>query len=271
MMPTNMRDIHISIVSHGQYFMVVKLLADLAQLACQSRLQLSLTLNINEPCELNKSNFPFPITLIKNSIAKGFGANHNHAFDNPPELSKRKYFVVINPDIRINEDVFSVLIDLINTAKQNNTKQAIGVISPAIKNNNGLLEDAARELPTPTRILKKFLGQRKHWQYTDTQTYQPDWIAGMFMLFQEQDFASIGGFNDSYFLYYEDVELCSRLWLADFCVLVDPNCSITHNAQRTSHKKLTYLRWHLGSMLRFFLSNVYRQVKKLHQQRSLQP
>ncbi len=261
-------DIHLSIISHGQWSMITHLLKDLSQLECSKRLQVTLIFNIKESFCLESTDFPFPIHIIENSCIKGFGNNHNTAFHHPPDIKQRKYFVVINPDIRIKEDIFLILIGLMNEKNALNKKQTpIGVISPAIKNSQGELEDGARELPTPWRILKKLLGQKKHWHHHANHCYQPDWIAGMFMLFKADDFSKIGGFNSAYFLYYEDVDLCSRLWLAGFCIVVQPDIAVIHNAQRSSHQKLHYLRWHLSSMARFFLSTVYRKAKKLHQRR----
>jgi len=266
----NQADIHLSIISHGQWSMIRHLLGDLSQLNCSKRLQITLTFNIKESFCIEPSNFPFPIHIIENSHVKGFGENHNTAFHQPPDIKQRKYFAVINPDIRIKEDVFSILIASMNDNNELKKKQTpIGVISPAIKNSQGELEDGARELPTPWRILKKLFGQKKHWHYNTNEQYQPDWIAGMFMLFKADDFATIDGFNMTYFLYYEDVELCSRLWLDGFCIVVKPDIAVVHNAQRSSHRKLTFLLWHLSSMARFFLSAVYRKVKKLHQDRTL--
>jgi N-acetylglucosaminyl-diphospho-decaprenol L-rhamnosyltransferase len=69
------------------------------------------------------------------------------------------------------------------------------------------------------------------------------------------------GFDERYFLYYEDVDLCGRLCLAGLRVVVCPDSQVVHHAQRSSRRSLKYLRWHLASMLRFFLSPVYRQLK----------
>ena len=97
--------------------------------------------------------------------------------------------------------------------------------------------------------------------------YQPDWVAGMCMLFPRQAFAEVDGFDTRYHLYYEDVDICSRLWLSGYTVMVDPRFSIIHAAQRSSHRNLRYARWHLQSMLRFFRSDVYRKARALHGRR----
>jgi N-acetylglucosaminyl-diphospho-decaprenol L-rhamnosyltransferase len=85
----------------------------------------------------------------------------------------------------------------------------------------------------------------------------------MFMVFNRAVFDQVGGFNERYFLYYEDVELCARLQLAGLRVVVKPGAQVVHHAQRSSHRNLKYLRWHVGSLLRFLTSSEYRQLKRL--------
>ena len=89
----------------------------------------------------------------------------------------------------------------------------------------------------------------------------PDWVGGMFMLFPSRVFREVGGFDTGYFLYYEDVDLCARLTLRDYRVVLCHEVSVIHVARRTSHANLRYLLWHISSALRFFLSPVYRQLR----------
>jgi len=83
------------------------------------------------------------------------------------------------------------------------------------------------------------------------------------MMFPRSVFSLLQGFDERYFLYYEDVDICARLNLAGFPVAVLPECTVVHHAQRSSHRSLRYLRWHISSMMRFFMSPVYRELKRL--------
>ncbi len=257
-----MRDIHISIVSHGQWPLILHLLKDLVCLDSIDRLQLTITLNVSETTEVNLEDYPFPIEFIENKTPKGFGENHNMAFRHPPLQEQRQYYVVINPDVRISDDVFSQLTVALGANKQ------IGVIAPIVRNVDGEIEDSVRRIPTPWIILKKVFGVREVLPITDfRKPFKPDWIAGMFMAFHCDVFEQLQGFDCHYFLYYEDVDICSRLWLNGLKILVDPSVSIIHDAQRESHRNFKFLRWHLTSMLRFFLSSVFRQAYRFHKYR----
>jgi hypothetical protein len=89
----------------------------------------------------------------------------------------------------------------------------------------------------------------------------PDWVGGMAMLFPRAVFERLGGFDSRYFMYYEDVDICARTWLLGYHVIQCPMAKVVHDAQRSSHRSFKYLRWHLTSMCRFFLSPVYWRVR----------
>lgn len=73
----------------------------------------------------------------------------------------------------------------------------------------------------------------------------------MFMLFPRTVYEQLGGFDETYFLYYEDVDLCARLRKLGYRVGYCADVSVVHDARRASHSNLSYLRRHLASMARF--------------------
>ena len=243
--------ISISVVSHGQIELVNHLLNDIKDYCDNTTLELILTLNIAEDIPFSIESFPFPIKIIKNPHPLGFGANHNQAFKH----ASGSYYCVLNPDIRFNTNPFAILITELNNDR-------IGVVAPLVLSPDNLIEDSAREFPTPFTILNKALGGHKGSDYIiKEQTIYPDWIGGMFMLFPKQIFAQLNGFDERYFLYYEDVNLCARLRLLNYEIMLCPTAKIFHHAQRTSHANLKYLRWHLSSMTRYFLSSAFLRIQ----------
>ena len=242
--------VSISIVSHGQFDLVKNLLDDLARFNTLP-LEVILTLNVDEPIAFTLESHWLPITVIKNAVPKGFGANHNAAFRH----AKGAFFCVLNPDVRLRSDPFSILITTLRDTGG-------GAIAPLIIAPNGTTEDSARHFPTPLSILSKLIGIASKTEYPLSVTpYSPDWIAGMFMLFPSETFRMIGGFDERYFLYYEDVDICARLRKYGIGVISDPRVSCVHDARRTSHRNVRYMSWHLTSMCRYFvrryLLNVY--------------
>jgi N-acetylglucosaminyl-diphospho-decaprenol L-rhamnosyltransferase len=234
-----MSDIFISIVSHGQGKLANLVLADIkSQCAKES---VVVTSNIVEPDPLHLGLFP-RATHIDNPLPKGFGANHNAAFRH----CQSPFFCVSNPDIRIPKNPFERLLAVFDDPK-------VGLVAPLILNSDGGIEDSVRYFPTPARIVGKALGlSQGRFPLRGSDTQSVDWVAGMFMLFRSQAFIDVGGFDEGFFLYYEDVDICARLRKAGWKVIVHPGSSVVHDAQRTSRRNLRYMRWHLSSMLRYF-------------------
>jgi hypothetical protein len=104
--------------------------------------------------------------------------------------------------------------------------------------------------------LRKALGPVPKLDYEmSTAPMSPDWVAGMFMLFRREVFAEMSGFDERYFLYYEDVDLCRRLRRRGYDVRLVPTVTAVHDARRESRRSLRHLRWHLASMARFLFGS----------------
>jgi GT2 family glycosyltransferase len=244
----NAASIVISVVSHGQAALVGALLHDIQQHCLIYSTTVIVTLNIDEPLIFSESDFDFRLEIICNARPKGFGANHNAAF----QTIAGDYFCVMNPDIRLQNDPFPLLL-------LSAERESVGVVAPQVVNKDQCTEDSARRLPTPVGIISKALYGSNSFDYEiGKHEFTPDWVAGMFMLFPSDVFEKIGGFDERYFLYYEDVDLCCRLGLAGYKIALNPSAVIVHDARRQSHRNVRYFIWHLTSMLRFFLSPVYR-------------
>lgn len=240
-----MSEVCISIVSHAQSFLANQLLDDLGR-NCPD-VDLIFTSNIDEPSPLDFRLWP-RVTHLINSSPKGFGSNHNAAFRH----CTATYFCVVNPDIRITSNPFPEMLAVMDDTK-------IGVVAPKVLSPSGGIEDNARFFPTPFGLLQKALGiEDGCFPVAGTQPMSVDWVAGMFLLFRADAFASIGGFDEKFFLYYEDVDICARLWRTGKKVVVIPNVSVVHDAQRMSRKNLRYMTWHLGSMVRYFSKHLWR-------------
>lgn len=249
----------LSIVSHQQGNLILSLLNDLMQYCSQQTIEVIVTLNCKEKISFSQKDYNFMIRIIENEHPKGFAANHNAAF----KLRDSEFFGVLNPDLKLTQDPFLLLSTHLNDKKT-------GVTAPLIVNRESRIEDSARRLPTPFRLLKRhWKGKRRaKLDYSiEKIPFCPDWIAGMFMLFPSAVFSEMNGFNERYHLYFEDVDLCSRLRLAGYKIILDPRVAVVHNARRDSHIKIQYLMWHIVSGMRFFSSRVFwatwlRQAKQ---------
>jgi N-acetylglucosaminyl-diphospho-decaprenol L-rhamnosyltransferase len=240
----------LSVVSHRQADLVLPFLKDLETLR-QPGLQVVLTLNVEEPWPHAPEAFRPPLRILRNAQPKGFGANHNAAF----RAADCDFFCVANPDIRLRSNPFPALLACAQDPRT-------GAVAPRVLGADGKPEDNARRFPTLPRLARKLLnGAAARLDYADAaQRSEPDWIAGMFMLFRRDAFARVGGFDERYFLYYEDVDLCARLRLAGLRAVLEPRAEVVHLAQRQSRRSARYAWWHARSMARWLASQPCRRV-----------
>ncbi len=227
-----------SVVSHGHGVMLAKLLEQV--LAFPEIEQIVVTLNITESMDLPKDE---RITLIQNQDPKGFSANHNYAFTK----CKSSYFCVLNPDIAFNANPFPCLLDSL-------LDDSVGLVAPMVKNEAGRIEDSIRTFLTPISILRRrLLGHLDVYQFQKGDpNFCVEWVGGMCMLFPSSAYAAMNGFDEQYFMYVEDADICTRLWLAGYKVLACPSAVVIHDARRASRKNWQHFRWHITSLFRYF-------------------
>jgi hypothetical protein len=221
--------------------MVVRLIEFLLRQSDVS--QVLLTLNIPEtlvlPCDSR-------IKVLNNASPMGFASNHNRAF----KYCTQAYFCPLNPDIDIVQSPFPALLDFL---QQDNFDLA----APLVLSPQGAVEDSVRRFPTLRSLLAKLLGagDDRYVLREGDAPFSPEWVAGMFMLFRSDAYLQLGGFDEGFFLYYEDVDICVRTWKMGMRIVVVPTVSVIHDARRDSHRSLRHLRWHVASMLRYFFKH----------------
>jgi len=241
--------ISISIVSHGQGELVAAALADLSRFSDSARFEVILTKNVPERLPFAPAECRYAVKLVENPAPKGFGANHNGAF----RVSEGDFFCVMNPDVRMASEPFPRLLGDLEARRA-------ALIAPAVVSATGRIEDTIRRFPTPLSLAGKLLGRgdgRYRFALGD-DSFAAEWVAGMFMLFRADDFRRVNGFDEGFYLYYEDVDICARLWKSGRPVLACPQAQVVHEARRSSRQSLRYMRWHACSMARYFGKHWFR-------------
>lgn len=242
--------VSLSIVSHGQGALITRLLDDIGHPGWRgdTTFEVIVTLNIPEDEHWLEGPFPFPVTVIRNERPKGFGANHNAAF----RIARGKLFAVVNPDIRLSSFRIDDLIIALDREKA-------GVCGPLVKAPDGADEDSARRFPTITRLFRRKLRTKHAPDYRPSATpVEVDWLAGMFLLFPSSIYREIGGFDERYFMYLEDVEICRHLGHRGRTALWVTSTAVIHDASRASRRSIRHLRWHIGSLARYLFASTRR-------------
>lgn len=238
------KSITFSIISHEQGELVRHLLTDIRALLSDIA-DFEIILTLNTPEEASYDEFKdLPLHIVKNPQPKGFGANHNAAF----KLARGEYFTIVNPDIRLCaphniEALLAVFTD-----------SRVGAVAPMVLSACGREEDNARRFPTVLRLAARRLRLQRGLDYRwSSEPIAVDWVAGMFVVFRRAAFAAVHGFDERFFMYMEDADICRRLQGAGWSVWLTPGCSVVHEARRASRRNLKHLCWHLVSAFRYFI------------------
>jgi len=222
-----------SIVSHDQSKLVATLVSSIDKFVKADTVDLKIILTENVCSDISITSSRFKTEKIINLRPKGFGANHNSAF----EKNDSDYFFIINPDI-IFLDSFDldIVIDFLKS-------EAFSISSPEILGPTGILEDYKR-----ADLSLKNLFRRRVLRKPDLNF---EWFAGMFLIVNSESFRSLSGFDTKYFMYCEDTDLCMRARQTGQSIGDLKGYSVMHDAQRSSSKDFKYMKWHIVSLLRY--------------------
>jgi N-acetylglucosaminyl-diphospho-decaprenol L-rhamnosyltransferase len=243
----------ISVVSHGHDALVQCLVRRLAVLTTKTALDIKLIITNNLPCseslvdQLKLDHYRFTIAFLDNENPLGFGANHNQAFRH----CESDFFCILNPDIELINDPFVGLINAFTDPK-------IGLTYPSQTDEKNVLLDFERELVEPVSVAQRHLTRRR---YHSDDKKPVHWVSGAFMMFSSSIFRELGGFDERYFMYCEDVDICLRMQLVGYR-LVRADATVIHNTQRQTLKNPRHLAWHIRSLLRLWSSAPYKEYKR---------
>lgn len=182
----------------------------------------------------------------------GFGKAHNLVNNKIKDLSE--FHLILNPDVEFSENVISQLIYNLED------KVEVAMISPKVVCQNRDNQYTCRKYPTVfdliNRRIKLFPNQifKNQYQYLDLKKpFYPDFIHGCFMLFKTKDYIQLKGFDERFFLYMEDVDICKKIDKLGKKKLYYPKVEIMHQHQKGSSKSIKLFYYHLSSAIKYFL------------------
>ena len=247
----------VSVVSHGHGKRLLSTLVSIGQcLDGPGRSgEILLTLNIPERTDF-LDQLPLQtrrrINVIKNEAPCGFGTNHNRALKH----ANGKYFLIADPELSFTDK--QLLAALERTLALPNA----GVVSPMAFTPSGDYDNNGRALPTPKRLIKKYASLNRKNMRAEEQNSGVSWIAGLFMALPASVFRAVDGFDEGYFMYCEDVDLCLRVQQKGYWIRLLRDVRVTHHAARNTRKNLVHLYWHTSSLLRLWRSAPYRSFSR---------
>lgn len=180
----------------------------------------------------------------------GFGKGHNFIINK----LESEYHAIVNPDVLLKDDAFKNILDYLEKNKD------VGMVIPNIVSENGERQKVYRLEPTMfdmfIRMFCKGLFKKRKAKHTMqdmdySKPFQVPFGQGSFLVIRTNLFKKLNGFDDRYFMYMEDADLCKRVNMESKLMYI-PNATIIHKWKRESHKNIKLLRIHIESMFKYF-------------------
>lgn len=203
--------------------------------------------------EMVREEFPW-VRLVENPGNPGYASACNAGI----RATDRPYVFVLNSDVEFVEGGIEVLLDYLDD------HPGVGVLGPMVLNTDGTRQMSCRRFPSMLEnVVHGFLGEiwpdnplTSSYQMKDLGGSEPrevDWVSGAAMLLRREAVGKVGGFDEAYFMYVEDVDLCWRLRRAGYRVVYHPGFRLVHHIGRTSSQQSTRMLYeHHRSMYIFF-------------------
>ena len=180
------------------------------------------------------------VLLSKNSCNMGFSKAANNAL----KQSVAPYIVLLNPDTHVPHGFFECVLRYMEEHPD------VGIIGPKILNRDGSVQGSARSFPT---LLTAFFGRnslltgwfpnsrfvRQSITTTGSDGITPmavDWVSGACMVVRKKAIDDVGLMDERFFMYWEDVDWCKRMWHSGWKVVYFPQASIIHYVGGSSDK-----------------------------------
>jgi len=182
----------------------------------------------------------------------GFGKGHNSILHKL--TSENKYHLILNPDVRFHPEILEKLV------LKMESNESFSMIAPRVLNSNNELLYTARRYPSLFELIFRFLGIFKKFtirgEYKNQnhkQSFSPDFVQGSFMLFKTEDLLRLKGFDERYFMYMEDVDICRKIDLSGKRKLYFPATEIIHTHRKGSSKEFRLFFIHISSIIKYFI------------------
>lgn len=209
-----------------------------------------------------KFNNVSSVRLIESRVNLGFAKANNLA----AKSASGKYLLILNPDTVVQEDTIE------KTVRFYENDPFTGTVSCKLVLPNGKLDLACRRsFPTPSASVYRILGLSKifprskafaryNLTYLDeNETYEVEAICGAFMLIRRDIYEQVCGFDEDYFMYGEDLDLCFRIKSAGYKIFYFSGTSTIHfKGESTRKSSISYVNNFYGAMRIF----VHKNLKK---------
>ena len=207
----------------------------------------------DESCDLVRQLFP-EVILIENKENQGFSKGNNIGVSR----AKGEYICILNPDTLVSEDAFVKLLEF------SESKQKLGIVGCKLINGAGeFLPESKRNVPYVKAALLKFLGNSKSYyalHIDKNQTAEVDILVGALMFLKRDVYNYVGGFDEDYFMYGEDIDLSYRMLKSGYQNYYYGHTTVLHFKGESTLRDKHYVRRFFGAMQIFYKKHFKKNI-----------
>jgi GT2 family glycosyltransferase len=212
-----------------------------------------------------ESKWLFKTVYIRNEENIGFGRACNKA----SQLCSQKYILFLNPDTAVNYDSISSCLEFM----EKDVAEKYAVCGVQLIDSIGRVSRSCARIPSFTNMINASIGLdlvaprifpgiiMKEWDHM--QSRDVGHVIGAFYFIRTYIFKDMGGFNENYFLYYEDLDLSSRLKSGNFLIRYIVHAGAIHIGGGCSAKILIERRYLSNKSKIEYVRNFFHGYKKL--------
>jgi N-acetylglucosaminyl-diphospho-decaprenol L-rhamnosyltransferase len=205
--------------------------------------------------EIVAQDFPW-VSLIKSKKNDGYGAAANLAITS----CSSKYVLLLNCDTLLQPGTLQALTDYLDQHPQ------VAIVGPVLVNPDGTRQASCFSFPTPVQTLLKETSLSKIWsdelsKVSPGSAQDVPWVLGAALAIRRLAFESVGGFDPSFFMYYEEVDLCYRLNKSGWQTHFTPSATVTHIGGASTKQQRTSMARQLYKSLCHFYKKHYSHTQ----------
>ena len=262
-----MIDVSVIIVNYNVKDLLVNCVTSILSSSGDLNIELIVVDNNSFDGSVEQLKYKFPdnnaVKIIESRVNLGFGKANNLGV----KSARGKYLLLLNPDTVVQEDTIE------KTIKFYEENPKAGAVSCKLVLPNGKLDLACRRsFPKPSVAIYRILGLSKLFPRSKTfagynltyldenQTYEVEAICGAFMMIRKDIYEEVGGFDEDYFMYGEDLDLCFRIKKAGYKVFYYSGTSTIHfKGESTRKSSISYVSNFYGAMKIFVQKNLKKK------------
>lgn len=202
--------------------------------------------------EMLRREFP-QVRRVENRDNRGFGTANNQGV----RLAGGGHLLFLNPDTLVHPGALAKMVAFLQDRPE------VGVVGPKLLSADGSLQPAARRFPgwgvffhqhTPLKHLHLFKGANDRYKMRDfswTETAEVEVVSGAALLIRREALAKVQGFDEGYFMFFEEIDLCRRVKQSGYQVFFLSEAVITHLGGRSRRQSREDLLFQINSLFHY--------------------